>query len=296
MRTRYLGQALARASQRAGRNGSDMATALRWSPSKVSRLLSGKRAASNEDVAAFLALCRVTGPDRDELLALNALRYELTWWQDHGTRPPATFPALVDNEADASRITCLGTTLMPDLLRVPDYTRAVLTACPHIPEREIDERVATTTRRQKILDRTFSPPSLRIFLTEHTVTRLGAGDPVMSDQAHHLLRMAVRPDITIRIVPHTEDTIGVHECGPFTLLEFTEHEPAVYLEHATTTAFLERPETIKTYRTIINELDRLALSRDDSRERIAHIAQHQERNAEHTATPAPDTLAIWATG
>ncbi len=293
VRSRYVGQALARASQQAGQNGSDMAAMLRWSPSKVSRLLSGKRAASTEDVAAFLALCRVTGPVRDELLAHTALGYDQTWCHDHGTRPPAHLPALADSEADATRITCFATTLIPDLLRVPDYTRAVLATHPTIPDDEIEERVTATAQRQHILDRTYSPPSMRIYLTDHTLTHPGAADTVMSDQAHHLLRLAVRPDITIRIVPDTHQTIGLHECGPFTLLEFDQHQPAVYLEHATTTAFLEQPTTITTYRTIITELNQLALTRDDSRDRITDIAR--QRTNTHPAHAA-DALPIWATG
>jgi transcriptional regulator with XRE-family HTH domain len=296
VRSRYVGQALARASQRAGQNGSDMATLLRWSPSKVSRLLSGKRAASNEDVAAFLALCHVTGPARDELLALNPLGYELTWWQDHGTRPPAHFPALADNEAAAVQITCFGNTLVPDLLRTPGYASAVLAARPTIPGDEIEERVAATQRRQRILDRSYAAPEVQVFLTEYALTHAGAGDEVMSDQAHHLLRLAVRPEMTIRVVPDTNESIGVHECAPFTLLEFTEHQPAVYLEHATSTAFLEQPETIATYRNIISKLNRLALSRNDSRKRIAEVAQHRA-STQHGTRPAQaaDSLAIWAT-
>jgi len=285
VRARYVGQELALAAQRAGCNGNDMAGALGWSPSKVSRLLSGKRGASTEDVSAFLAVCRVTGPARNELLALTAHGYEPSWWQNHGNRSPVDFPPLAHNEATATSITCFDNTLVPDLLHVRDYTWAALATSPFIPDDEIDKRVARTLRRQQILDRSFGSPTLRVFLTEYALTRLGAGNVVMSDQAHHLLRVAVRPEISIRIVPESTETFGVFGCGPFTLLEFTEHQPTVYLESATSTAFLEQSETITTYRGIIRELDRLALSRDDSRERIADTAQRPE-----------DALAIWATG
>lgn len=298
VRARYVGQELLRAAQRSGRNSSDMAKLLGWSPSKVSRLVSGKRGASTEDVAGYLALCGVTGPARNELIALTARSYELTWWQDHGTRPPAHFPALADTEAAAVRITCFGSTLVPDLLWAPDYARAVLAARPTIPDDEIDERIAATQRRQKILDRSFAAPELRVFLTEYALTRTGAGDEVMSDQAHHLLRLAVRPDITIRVVPENPETAGVHDIGAFTLLKFNDHQPAVYLEHTTSTAFLEQPETITTYRSIISELDRRAFTRDASRARIADIAQHRSNNAQHTApsNQAADMGAIWANG
>ncbi|MGH3928018.1 MAG: helix-turn-helix domain-containing protein, partial [Pseudonocardiaceae bacterium] len=43
---------------------------LGWSPSWVSRLLSGKRGATELDVAAFLGVCRVKSPERERLIAL----------------------------------------------------------------------------------------------------------------------------------------------------------------------------------------------------------------------------------
>lgn len=297
VRARYVGRELLRAAQRAGRNGSDMAKLLGWSPSKVSRLLSGKRGASPEDVAGYLALCGVTGPARNELLALTARSYELTWWQDHGQGLPVHLSALTDNEAAAVQITCFGSTLVPDLLRAPDYARAVLSAQPTIPDDQIEVRVAAIHRRQKVFDRSFGPPTVRAFLTEYALTRAGAGHEVMSDQAHHLLRLAVRPEISIRVVPENHDAIGLHGIGPFTLFDFNEHQPAVYVEHATSTAFLEQPETIATYRGIISELDRCALPRDTSRARIADIAQQRANTSQHAATPSQDanTGAIWAT-
>lgn len=298
VRARYVGQELLRAAQWSGRNSSDMAKLLGWSPSKVSRLVSGKRGASTADVAGYLALCGVTGPARNELIALTAHSYELTWWQDHGTRPPAHFPALADNEAAAVKITCFGNTLVPDLLWAPDYARAVLAARPTIPDDEIEERVAATQRRQRIFDRSFAAPEVRVFLTEYALTRAGAGDAVMSDQAHHLLRLAVRPVITIRVVPENHETTGLHDIGPFTLLNFNDHQPAVYLEHTTSTAFLEQPETITTYRNSISELGRCALSRDDSRARIADIAQQRANHAQHDTPTAQAATAgaIWANG
>jgi hypothetical protein len=231
VRDRYVGQELLRAAQKCGRNSGEMAELLGWSPSKVSRLLSGQRMTSTEDVSAYLALCGVVGPRRAELLALAARRYEPLWWQDHGTRAPVRNTVLVDNEDRAVGITSFGDTLVPDLLQVPAYTRALLAAHPTIPDHEIEERVAETQRRQRILDREFGPPQLRVFLAAYALTRTGAGDAVMSEQAYHLLELTVQAKVSIRIVPDD----GVRDIGPFTLLEFAAHQPAICLEHATTT-------------------------------------------------------------
>ncbi|MGH3974166.1 MAG: helix-turn-helix domain-containing protein [Pseudonocardiaceae bacterium] len=75
VRSRELGDGLRQAMQRARLNGRQAAHLLGWSPSWVSRLLSGKRNATELHVAAFLAVCRVTGAERDRLLALCQERH-----------------------------------------------------------------------------------------------------------------------------------------------------------------------------------------------------------------------------
>ena len=70
IRSRELGDALRRAMEQADLTGQEVASQLRWSPSGVSRLLSGKGGASQARVSAFLGVCGVTGAERDRLLAL----------------------------------------------------------------------------------------------------------------------------------------------------------------------------------------------------------------------------------
>jgi hypothetical protein len=286
VRDRYVGQELLRAAQKCGRNSGEMAELLGWSPSKVSRLLSGRRMTCTEDVSAYLALCGVVGPRRAELLALVARRYEPLWWQDHGRRAPVRNTVLADNEDRAVAITSYCDALVPALLQVPAYTRAVLAAQPTISDDEIEERVTETRRRQRILNREFGPPQLRVFLAEYALTRSGAGAATMFEQAHHLLKLAEQAKVSIRIVPDDE----VRDIGPFTLLEFSAYQPAVCLEHVTTTAFLERPETIATYRTVIAGLDHAALDEVGSRARIADIATRRARGYRPTiASPMDKT-------
>lgn len=272
MRSRYVGQELARAARKTGRGVVEMARLLDWSPTTVSRLHHGKRGASPENLSAYLALCGVPSNRRKELIEIATDAYGPNWWQDHGTRPPVHNQALNDNEAIAERITCFGSTLVPDLLQVPDYTRALLAKQPFIPADEIDERIVTRMQRQSILDRGFGSPDLSVFVTEYALTRTGAGDATMSEQAHHLLSLTVRPAITIRLLP---EDCTVPDIAPFSLLEFADEQPAVYLEQATSTAFLERPDTIVAYGNIIATLDRLALNEADSRTEISTIAQRR---------------------
>lgn len=271
VRARHLGQELSRVVAKTGRTGSEMAALLAWSPSKLSRLLSGKRVVSQVDIATLLALCGVTGRRRDELLTLAEDIYAPTWWQDYGTRPPIHRQTLADNEAIATAITTYHNTLVPDLVQTPAYLRALLRALPNIPVEELDDRVTDTMCRQQILDRT-RPPAIRVFVDAYVLTRTGGGDEVMSDQAHHLLRMAVRPTIELRVIPEPD---GLRDATPFTLLEFTDLPAVAYVEQPTSAAFLEAEKTITAYEHVVAELDRRALNGVDTRAWLAGVGKHR---------------------
>jgi transcriptional regulator with XRE-family HTH domain len=275
VRARHLGRELSQVVEKTGRTDAEMASLLAWSPSKLSRLLSGKRMASPVDIATLLGLCGVAGRRRDELLKLAEDVYAPTWWQDYGDRPPIHRQTLTDNEAIATAIISYHNTLVPDLLQTPAYTRALLRALPNIPAEEVDDRVTDTMARQQILERTH-PPVLRVFLDAYVLTRTGGGDEVMSDQAHHLLRMAVRPGIELRVILEPD---GIRNATPFTLLEFAALPTVTYLEQPTSAAFLEADETTTAYEHVVAELDQRALSEVDTRTWVADISQHRSTHA-----------------
>src|SRR5262245_18819586 len=153
VRSRELGLALLRAIGTAGLNQSDLAELLAWSPSKVSRMISGKRCASPEDVSAVLAVGGIVGPKRQELLDMARHATERGWWQDFGDRLPAELRTLSDHEDSALTITNFETAVMPGLLQTPDYSAALIAASPVIPESERGNRVEARQRRQRIVDR-----------------------------------------------------------------------------------------------------------------------------------------------
>jgi predicted XRE-type DNA-binding protein len=98
IRSRELGDGLRQAIEQAGLNAEHAAHVLSWSPSKVSRLLSGKRNASEVDVAIILGMCRVKGEERDRLLALCQERNTPGWLQQYGSRLPQQLMTLIDHE------------------------------------------------------------------------------------------------------------------------------------------------------------------------------------------------------
>jgi transcriptional regulator with XRE-family HTH domain len=270
LRSRELGEGLRRAMQQARLTGKQAAHQLGWSPSWVSRLLSGKRNASQLHVAAILALCRVTGPERDRLLALCQDQHTPGWLQQHGSRLPKQLRTLIDHEDKAVAISAFESTLVPGLLQTGDYVRVVIQDSRTVPADEIEDRVVARLARQSLFSRNY--PARFTFYLHEFVLRLPIGGPaVMSDQVHHLLRMSVRPYLTLRVVPAA---LGGHAAiaGSFQLMEFAEFKPVAYLDSQTSCLFLERPEEIAAYQYILGMPAETALKEGESRELIATLA------------------------
>ena len=60
------------------------------------------------------------------------------------------------------------------------------------------------------------------------------------------------------------------------LLEFAKADPVVHLEHHRSSAFLQDEDAVDAFRSARDELERVALSREDSRKLIAEIAAREQ--------------------
>ncbi|MGQ0839428.1 helix-turn-helix domain-containing protein [Actinokineospora sp.] len=270
LRSRELGDGMRGAMRGAGLTGRQVALKLGWSDSKLSRMLMGARGASELDVASLLAVCGVKGEERDRLLALCKEQDTQSWLQQFGDRLPKQLRTLVDHENQAVTIAEFEPTLIPGLLQTSDYARAVIRGIVNVPADEVDERVIARLARQQLLSRD-RPPRCSFYVHEFAL-RLPVGGPeVMSDQLHHLLRASVRHNLTVRVMPAS---FGTHAAmaGAFQLMEFTSFKPVVYLESETSSVFLERPEEIAAYQSILSALADTALDEGQSRELIAALA------------------------
>jgi transcriptional regulator with XRE-family HTH domain len=270
VRSRELGDGLREAMKQAGLNGRQAAKLLNCTPSFVSMLLSGKRNASELDIAAFLGVCRVTGAERDRLLALCREQDTPGWFQPHGSRLPKQLLTLIDHENRAVAISDFQPMVVPGLLQTADYARALIRETGIVPAGEIDDRVAARLARQNLFSRE-RPPRFTYYLHEYAL-RLPVGGPlVMHEQLEHLLRMAHRPYLSLRVVLAAR---GGHAgiAGAFMLMEIADFKPVAYLDSETACVFLERNEEIAAYRQILTRLADTALNEGESTRLIAALA------------------------
>jgi hypothetical protein len=270
MRSRELGDGVRLAMTRAGLNGKRTAALLHWSESRVSRLLTGQLSVPEADIAALLDLCAVDGAERDRLLGLNRDPYTPGWLQQHGSTLPEQLRTLIDHESQAVGITDFEPIRVPGLLQTGDYARALLERSPTIAVGDIQDRVAARLARRSLFSRP-DRPAFTFYLHEFALRLPVGGRGVMSEQLHELLRMGVRTNVAIRVVPVA---FGAHAgtSGACRLMEFAEFKPVGYVETQTAGHFIEEPDEIADYQRTFAALADCALDEGLSRDLIATLA------------------------
>jgi hypothetical protein len=267
IRARELANAVATAMARAGLNAREVAEALDWPHATLVRFLGGQLALDQTELIPLLAICLITGPDREALLALN------------GTEPPPGWVrhdlqqrTLIDHEVRARATTHFAPNLVPDLLQTRDYAQALCDAgaalLPDVPSLpDAPRRLDVLMRRQNVLCYGDRPRRFTFFVHER-VTRIGVGTVrTQSDQLCHLMRMSARPDVSLRVIPAGHGDVGK---GPCVLLEFGDATPVVYLERLVNSSFRTDPAGVQTYRDLFAVLASIALGEGQSRELIAN--------------------------
>src|SRR5260221_14452621 len=140
-------------------------------------------------------------------------------------------------------------------MQTEDYARAViLIANSHAPAGEIERRVSIRMKREQLLTQP-DAPELWAVLDEAALRRARSDRKVMRSQLEHLLQITELRNVTLQIVPFH---VGPHAAagGPFTILRFSEPDvpDVVYLEQLNSALYLDQPDEVIGYMTVMNQL------------------------------------------
>src|ERR1017187_4474904 len=228
-----LGAQLRRLREASNLTTGEAAEAIRATHSKISRLERGRSAARQRDVADLLTLYGVTDEaEREELLALTRQAGAPGWWQQYSDILPKWFELYIGLEKAAS----------------------IIIANAHAPAEDIDRRVSVRMRRQQLLTQP-GAPELWAVLDEAALRRAPDRRKVMRAQLEQLLQITDLPNVTLQIVPFH---VGPHAAagGPFTILRFPEPDlpDLVYLEQLNSAVYLDQPDDVIDYVTVMDRL------------------------------------------
>ncbi len=265
MRGRQLAAELRRLRAALRLPGEEVADRLGWSPSKISRSGTATTAPSVADLRRLLDVHEVSGTLREP----RGCRASPPGSAAAGTPRCHAEPgnaALIGLEDQAASIRWYAAQIVPGLAQPEDYAREIVRSGSwSYPPGEIERRVQVRMNRQKILTRD-QPVTLAVVLDEVVLHHRVGGPQVMAAQLRHLAELSSLPNVEVQVLP---DTAGAHAAvhGEFQILGFPEliATDVVYLEHLTSSIYVEREAEVFRYSLAFDQLRTLALSPDDSR-------------------------------
>lgn len=271
---RQLGRRLADLRNAAGLTTEAAATAMEWSRTKIWRAESGIAALRVFDVKNMCEIYGADPTDRDVLVGLAAESKKDGWWHSYGENLPDWFEFYVYLENQASTIFQYESELVPGLLQTHDYAATLLRdEFTDADEAEIEIRANLRLEREKLLQRKYAV-DLDVVLNEAVLRRAVGGPAVMSAQLGHLVYVAGRSNIRVRVLPFGA---GSHRSmiNNFAYLRFRQpNEPdVIYIETRTGALYLDKPKEHASYRVVMEDLSARALSVDASCDMIAAIAR-----------------------
>jgi len=276
---RALATELRRLRELAGMSGDEVASTLRWSASKVSRIETNRIGIKPADLNRLLDLYVVDDTRRAQLVALAAEPEPRGWWSGYGDSITTEYATYISLEASATALRCWSPELIHGLLQTEDYATAIMEidspAVAHAPPSTIRRRVEVRMRRQALLKGP-EPKHFSFMLDEAALMHRYGERELMRRQLLHINEISQLPNVSIRILAFT----GLHPVvspGAFALLEFAPMHgiaigDVVYTEQLTRNDFIEDEDAAFEYRLAFDRIGREALDEEASRQLIATIA------------------------
>ncbi|WP_433274246.1 helix-turn-helix domain-containing protein [Actinosynnema sp. CS-041913] len=253
-----LGAKIRAAREAAGLNQREVCRRTGIHPGTMTRHESGERPPSEEAAAAILDALGVEGPEREEILELarDEPATGSAWLAVGLPEQRVQLDALLQIEQLATEIIDVSPLVVPGLLQVSGYTRAIMRGSA-VPESEIETRVAIRMGRRDILTR--ARPVRYTALVGNYVSRQEFGDPaVRTEQAEHLRKMSELPNVDFRVFPIDS---GWHAAlaGPFSLITISDGETIVHLENHASGLFIQDRETVAVFQGVVEQVAELSV-------------------------------------
>jgi transcriptional regulator with XRE-family HTH domain len=277
-RLKRLGAALRALRVASDLTAEQVARELGWSGSKVSRIETGGQLASPDDVRKLAGLYGVSEDEIEKYVTIARQARQRDWWHKYDDVLPEWFEGYLGLEAEASKISTYESDLVPGLLQTEQYAAAVLSAYPLRTTPEEMERAVDLRRDRQARLTDSNPLTLDAVISETVLRRPIGSTTVMREQLEHLITMAERTNITLRLLPFAA---GQHPGldGAFSVLEFLDPDDGriVTVETMTSTLYIEKPRDVGIFRLAFDQLRSTALGPEETAEIISATARELGR-------------------
>lgn len=268
---RALGAQLRILRKAAGLSLRELEKQVHFSNAKISMWENGHRLPSLNDLAKMLDALKASGDERERLLGMRREADGPGLLLSGAPSIGRQLATLIEQERAAWRITDVAPLLIPGLLQISDYARAILR-----DKSDVDTRVALRAGRREVVTRSHEPAQLHALIDAEVLARPVAPSVVIAKQLRHLLKMAALPNVTIQLVSSTQAGYTPMLAGPFILLEFLTATPVVHLEHYHASAFLWEESDVRSFAAAVEEITQKAMTPERSSEVIAELVNGLE--------------------
>jgi hypothetical protein len=259
---RQLARQLRKMRDDAGLTLLEAATRMEMSISSLSRVENGVQLVDVHWMRDVLDVYLVVDERREEMIELCRRAKQRGWWRAYGLRDRGYVPL----EAEASTVREFNVTVVPGLLQVPEYARALFDhAAVPLSEADRAREVKVREVRQRRLYTEGDPLELVAVIDESVLHRPVGGAEVLRAQLDHLVIVAELDTVTLQVLPMST---GAHPGlqGSFILLGFTDLEEPdlVYTEYVAGAAHIEDPDGVHRCSVAFERMRAAALSPADT--------------------------------
>jgi transcriptional regulator with XRE-family HTH domain len=240
VRRRLLGAALREYRESLGFKLDEAARILECDRSKISRIETGERGIRAKELRELLTEYGVAPGEQEALLAVAHRGRESGWWLDYRDVLSAGAQDYVIMESAATQVLGYEANQVPELLQIPDYSRAVAAA---------DARWTSAEQRAHALEVTLNrqrvvlggrAPLLDVVVSEGALRQVVGQPRVMREQLALLADVAAtgtvpgdgpsRSTVSLRLLPFAAGAQAAAGCGSMTVLRFAE-APGIGVVH-----------------------------------------------------------------
>lgn len=221
----------------------------------------------------------VTDPtERAAIEKLSREARQKGWWSRYVNVVDPAYAAYAAVEWDASELYNVETNLVPGLLQVPEYTKALIQLqVSEATGDHVEAQVDVRRERKAILTRE-NPLQLWVIVAENVLYHQVGSRDVMKAQLESLLADSRKQNIELQILPR-EDPMNACLFGPFVIMSFptSAETDVVYTESPTSTLYYEDAADVETYTTLFRRLNMAAANVSKSRALIQNALHEMEQ-------------------
>jgi plasmid maintenance system antidote protein VapI len=175
-----------------------------------------------------------------------------------------------DLQRHSSRICVFQSEIVPGLLQVDDYIRAIGSIpTPFVESIDVETAVRARLEHQSILTTKENPPRVSVVLAESCLNRVYGGTTVMRAQLERIIEVAALPNVQLQVLPEDSVDSPSHAWLSFQML----HVPSpgilpplnfVYVAQLDDGRYIDRPDLVEKYEITWGHLQAAALGPKDS--------------------------------